>query len=90
MTLTFCWDLSAADWIAHSDLPWTRLDGVRAEMRPISQPPVWMAANSDAAVRRAARTVVAEGLEALDHACNLGHQARRTEVVEAVVLRAGR
>ena len=25
MTLTFCWDLSAADWIAHSDLPWTRL-----------------------------------------------------------------
>lgn len=25
MTLTFCWDLSTADWIAHSDLPWTRL-----------------------------------------------------------------
>ena len=25
MTLTFCWDLSAADWIAHSDLPWSQL-----------------------------------------------------------------
>lgn len=25
MTLTFCWELSAADWIAHSDLPWKRL-----------------------------------------------------------------
>lgn len=25
MTLTFCWDLSAADWIVHSDLPWTQL-----------------------------------------------------------------
>ena len=27
MTLTFCWDLSAADWIAHSDLPWSQLVG---------------------------------------------------------------
>ena len=25
MTLTFCWDLSAADWIARSDLPWSQL-----------------------------------------------------------------
>lgn len=25
MTLTFCWEVSAADWIVHSDLPWTRL-----------------------------------------------------------------
>lgn len=25
MTLTFCSDLSAADWIAHSDLQWSRL-----------------------------------------------------------------
>lgn len=41
----------------HADLPWTRLDGVRAEMRPVADPhpPIWMAANSDAAVRRAAR-----------------------------------
>lgn len=38
------------------DLPWTRLDAVRATMRPAAgRPPVWMAANSDAAVRRAAR-----------------------------------
>ena len=25
MTLTFCRDVSAADWIAHSDLPWSQL-----------------------------------------------------------------
>ncbi|MDL5159120.1 LLM class flavin-dependent oxidoreductase [Actinomycetospora termitidis] len=37
------------------DLPWTRLDGAEALMRPVGEPPVWMAANSDAAVRRAAR-----------------------------------
>ena len=39
----------------HADLPWCRLDGVAATTRPASSPPVWMAANSDAAVRRAAR-----------------------------------
>ncbi len=27
MTLTYCWDLSAADWIAHSDLRWSQLVG---------------------------------------------------------------
>jgi hypothetical protein len=27
VTLTFCWDLSAADWIVHSDVPWQRLVG---------------------------------------------------------------
>lgn len=39
------------------DLPWTKLDGVRALMRPVAdpRPPIWMAANSDNAVRRAAR-----------------------------------
>jgi hypothetical protein len=25
VTLTSCWDLAAADWIAHSDLPWDQL-----------------------------------------------------------------
>jgi hypothetical protein len=25
VTLSFCWDLSAADWIAHSDLRWSQL-----------------------------------------------------------------
>lgn len=41
-----------------ADLPWTRLDRVRATFRPAAtpRPPIWMAANSDAAVRRAART----------------------------------
>ncbi|ANY08513.1 LLM class flavin-dependent oxidoreductase [Pseudonocardia sp. HH130630-07] len=39
----------------HADLPWCRLDGVRATTLPASAPPVWMAANSDGAVRRAAR-----------------------------------
>jgi alkanesulfonate monooxygenase SsuD/methylene tetrahydromethanopterin reductase-like flavin-dependent oxidoreductase (luciferase family) len=41
----------------HADLPWCRLDGVRATTRPVAspRPPIWMAANSDAAVRRAAR-----------------------------------
>lgn len=40
-----------------ADLPWTRLDRVRAAFRPAAKPrpPIWMAANSDAAVRRAAR-----------------------------------
>lgn len=27
MTLTSCWDLAAADWIVHSDLPWQQLVG---------------------------------------------------------------
>jgi hypothetical protein len=27
VTLTFCRDLSAADWIVHSDLPWQQLVG---------------------------------------------------------------
>lgn len=40
-----------------ADLPWCRLDGVRATMRPVAEPrpPIWMAANADAAVARAAR-----------------------------------
>jgi hypothetical protein len=28
VTLIFCWELSAADWIAHSDLPWQQLVGL--------------------------------------------------------------
>nr|WP_281456683.1 LLM class flavin-dependent oxidoreductase [Saccharopolyspora sp. TS4A08]MDI2030370.1 LLM class flavin-dependent oxidoreductase [Saccharopolyspora sp. TS4A08] len=39
----------------HADNPWCRLDGVRSTSLPRSKPPVWMAANSDGAVRRAAR-----------------------------------
>jgi hypothetical protein len=27
MTLTFCWDVSAADWIVRRDVPWERLVG---------------------------------------------------------------
>lgn len=40
-----------------TDLPWCRLDDVALAIQPIQQPapPLWMAANSDAAVRRAAR-----------------------------------
>lgn len=40
-----------------ADLPWCRLDGARATFRPAAspRPPIWMAANSDGAVRRAAR-----------------------------------
>jgi alkanesulfonate monooxygenase SsuD/methylene tetrahydromethanopterin reductase-like flavin-dependent oxidoreductase (luciferase family) len=39
------------------DLPWTRLDGARLLMRPVAdpRPPIWITANSDHAVRRAAR-----------------------------------
>lgn len=39
------------------DLPWCRLRGTRLNLRPVQRPrpPIWMAANSDAAVRRAAR-----------------------------------
>lgn len=41
-----------------ADLPWCRLDDVELSLRPIQEPapPLWMAANSDAAVRRAARS----------------------------------
>ncbi|GAA1836766.1 LLM class flavin-dependent oxidoreductase [Pseudonocardia ailaonensis] len=39
----------------HADNPWCRLDGVTSTTLPRNRPPVWMAANSDAAVRRAAR-----------------------------------
>ena len=41
----------------HADLPWCRLDGVRASLRPVQRPrpPIWMAANADAAVKRCAR-----------------------------------
>jgi alkanesulfonate monooxygenase SsuD/methylene tetrahydromethanopterin reductase-like flavin-dependent oxidoreductase (luciferase family) len=38
-----------------ADNDWCRLDGVVSTTRPVNSPPVWMAANSDAAVRRAAR-----------------------------------
>ncbi|MGH3319153.1 MAG: LLM class flavin-dependent oxidoreductase [Streptosporangiaceae bacterium] len=40
-----------------ADLPWCHLDGVSLNLLPVQRPrpPVWMAANSDAAVRRAAR-----------------------------------
>jgi alkanesulfonate monooxygenase SsuD/methylene tetrahydromethanopterin reductase-like flavin-dependent oxidoreductase (luciferase family) len=40
-----------------ADLPWCRLDEARLNLLPSQRPrpPVWMAANSDAAVRRAAR-----------------------------------
>lgn len=41
----------------HADLPWCRLDGVTAALRPVQKPhpPIWMAANADRAVKRAAR-----------------------------------
>lgn len=41
----------------YADVPWCRLDGVRLNMPPVQRPrpPLWMAANSDSAVRRAAR-----------------------------------
>lgn len=40
-----------------SDLPWCRLDSARLHLLPLQQPrpPVWMAANADGAVKRAAR-----------------------------------
>lgn len=39
------------------DLPWCRLDGVTLNVKPVQKPrpPLWMAANRDEAVRRAAR-----------------------------------
>ncbi|MQA04450.1 MAG: LLM class flavin-dependent oxidoreductase [Streptosporangiales bacterium] len=40
-----------------ADLPWCRLDGVRLNVLPVQRPrpPLWMAANSDPAVARAAK-----------------------------------
>jgi alkanesulfonate monooxygenase SsuD/methylene tetrahydromethanopterin reductase-like flavin-dependent oxidoreductase (luciferase family) len=39
------------------DLPWCRIEGQRLELLPLQRPhpPIWLAANSDGAVRRAAR-----------------------------------
>lgn len=41
----------------HVDEPWCRLDGARMEQLPVQRPrpPLWIGANADAAVRRAAR-----------------------------------
>jgi alkanesulfonate monooxygenase SsuD/methylene tetrahydromethanopterin reductase-like flavin-dependent oxidoreductase (luciferase family) len=46
------WSGEAVD----ADLPWCRLDGARLSVLPVQRPrpPVWLAANSDRAVRRAA------------------------------------
>ena len=55
-TLALVKRLWTEDSVSHdSDL--ARLDGVRMAIRPVQRPhpPVWIAANSDAAVRRAAR-----------------------------------
>ncbi|MDO5683332.1 MAG: LLM class flavin-dependent oxidoreductase [Propionibacteriaceae bacterium] len=40
-----------------ADLPWCRLTGAQLSLRPMQtpRPPIWMAANSDSAVQRAAR-----------------------------------
>ena len=40
-----------------ADLPWCRLDAARLTLLPVQRPapPMWLAANSDSAVRRAAR-----------------------------------
>jgi alkanesulfonate monooxygenase SsuD/methylene tetrahydromethanopterin reductase-like flavin-dependent oxidoreductase (luciferase family) len=53
-------DLLTRLWTGESvdaDLPWCRLDGARLFTLPIQRPrpPIWLAANSDNAVRRAAR-----------------------------------
>ena len=53
-------DLVLALWAGEpvdADLPWCRLDHQRLALLPVQRPrpPVWMAANSDAAVQRAAR-----------------------------------
>lgn len=45
-----------ADEAVDADLPWCRLSGARLSVLPVQRPrpPVWLAANSDKAVRRAA------------------------------------
>ncbi|TKA01952.1 LLM class flavin-dependent oxidoreductase [Actinacidiphila oryziradicis] len=50
--VTRLWAGEAVD----ADLPWCRLDGARLSVLPVQRPrpPVWLAANSDNAVRRAA------------------------------------
>ncbi|MEU3526794.1 LLM class flavin-dependent oxidoreductase [Streptomyces sp. NPDC038707] len=53
-------DLVRRLWAGESvdaDLPWCRLKGARLSVLPVQRPapPVWLAANSDRAVRRAAR-----------------------------------
>ncbi|MBK1783205.1 LLM class flavin-dependent oxidoreductase [Prauserella cavernicola] len=65
-----------------ADLPWCRLDGARLGVLPVQRPgpPVWMAANSDGAVRRAARLT---GTWMINPHATLGTVRRQAELFRA-------
>lgn len=64
------------------DLPWCRLEGARLSTRPQQRPrpPIWMAANSDSAVRRSA--LLADAWMINPHA-TLGTISRQLELYRA-------
>lgn len=63
-----------------ADLPWCRLESVRLSTLPVQRPPLWMAANSDSAVERAAR--IADAWMINPHA-TLGTITRQLELYRA-------
>jgi alkanesulfonate monooxygenase SsuD/methylene tetrahydromethanopterin reductase-like flavin-dependent oxidoreductase (luciferase family) len=71
------------------DAPYCRLDGVRIGLRPVQRPgpPVWMAANNDRAVERAAE--LGDAWVINPHA-TLATIARQTEIYRAALARAGK
>lgn len=71
------------------DTPYCRLDGVRIGLRPLQRPgpPVWMAANSDRAVERAAQ--LGDTWVINPHA-TLTTIARQTGIYRAALERAGK
>jgi alkanesulfonate monooxygenase SsuD/methylene tetrahydromethanopterin reductase-like flavin-dependent oxidoreductase (luciferase family) len=70
------------------DLPWCRLDEVKLNLLPVQRPspPIWMAANSDASVRRAA--VKADAWMVNPHA-NLATIQRQRELYRQTRAAAG-
>lgn len=71
------------------DTPYCRLDGVRIGLRPLQRPgpPVWMAANNDRAVERAA--ALGDTWVINPHA-TLATIARQTGIYRAALARAGK
>ena len=71
------------------EAPYCRLDGVRIGLRPVQRPgpPVWMAANNDRAVERAAE--LGDAWVINPHA-TLATIARQTKIYRAALARAGK
>ncbi|MFC4002945.1 LLM class flavin-dependent oxidoreductase [Prauserella oleivorans] len=83
--VTRLWAGEAVD----ADLPWCRLDGARLGVLPVQRPgpALWMAANSDGAVRRAARLT---GTWMINPHATIDTVRRQTELFRAEAAAHGR